>query len=179
MSGGGNGGVGGTNGAVTAQPRPVESPFGSSMIRPVLAGPNIGGNPTVEIKRDPYGYGSQVQPRPYSPPQLTMTYEAAQMRQMQQDVKSPAEQAAIDAALAGGPGGAPVSWADDRKIGLSTGLMSAAGSTGLVSAVGSAPAVQQPCPQQPYGVMKPANPFQPQNFEQRLSALEEWQKTRV
>ena len=77
MSGGGNGGVGGTNGAVTAQPRPVESPFGSSLIKPMLGavsdqGPNNAGPPaTFEIKtsqpveRNPYGWGSQPQPRPY------------------------------------------------------------------------------------------------------------------
>ena len=161
MSGGGNGGVGGTNGAVTAQPvlavqpSPVESPFGGT----------LGGRPVVQpTQRDPYGYGSQVQPRPYSPPQLTMTYEEAQIRTMQRDVKSPAEQAAIDAALAVPTGAPPAPYTGPQT---------------LATAVGSASAVQQPCPQQPYGVMKPANPFQPQNFEQRLSALEEWQKTRV
>lgn len=140
------------------------SPFGGSM---VTARPEPINYEAPQPGRPYMGVGIQPM-QPYGQP--TMTYEAAQMRQMQQDVKSPAEQAAIDAALAGGPGGAPVSWADDKKIGLSTGLM---------SAVGSAPTVQQPCPQQPYGVMKPANPFQPQNFEQRLSSLEEWQKTRV
>jgi len=155
MSGGGNNGSGGVSQPTLAvQPSPVESPFGSSMIRPVV-------QPT---QRDPYGYGSQVQPRPYSPPQLTMTYEDAQIRTMQRDVKSPAEQAAIDAALAIPTGAPPAPYTGPQT---------------LATAVGSAPTVQQPCPQQPYGVMKPANPFQPQNFEQRLSALEEWQKTRV
>ena len=78
MSGGGNNGSGGVSQPTLAvQPRPVESPFGSSLIKPVLGavsdqGPNNVGPPaTFEIKtsqpveRNPYGWGSQPQPRPY------------------------------------------------------------------------------------------------------------------
>ena len=136
MSGGGNGGVGGTNGAVTVQPRPVESPFGSS----------LGGRPGVQPMQ------------PYGPPSLGPNGTARVPTPMQP--YGPPSQGIYKV----GPNGTVVELGSVRDTTLSA---------------GSAPTAQQPCPQQPYGVIKPLNPFQPQNFEQRLNALEEWQKTRV
>jgi hypothetical protein len=164
------GGTGGTNGALqqptlSVQPRPVDSPFGNSLLSAIKS-------------------PQELVPRmKTTAPQAGMTYENALSRNMQQDVKSPEEQAAIDAAIAGGPGGPPVPFTPKPALSASSNFGNApAAPTRGPEGLGMAVQPMQPAcnsNQQPYGMIKPMNPFQPQNFEQRLSALEEWQKTRV
>jgi peptidoglycan hydrolase CwlO-like protein len=63
----------------------------------------------------------------------TMTYEQALIRNNQRDVKTPAEQAVIDALIAGGPSGPPVPWTGNQTLATALGSAYRPVKTGYLS----------------------------------------------